>query len=222
MTGTYAAGAPWPHGSQACGFDLPREIGGWFARMTAGRGPRGHHPFSPWGLLGHQPPFGPPWAGGPGGWRPPKARRGDVRAAILAVLAERSRNGYQVIQEIAERSGGVWKPSPGSVYPTLQQLEDEGLVRIEEQAGRRLYSLTEEGRAYVTANAEEIAAPWQAMTAPEDDESLKPLIGQVAAAVWQLMAVGTAEQQAKGRAALIELRRTLYAILAEDDAESRS
>jgi DNA-binding PadR family transcriptional regulator len=135
------------------------------------------------------------------------------------VLAEQSMNGYQIIQEIANRSGGVWKPSPGSIYPTLQQLEDEGLVRVESDGGRRVYTLTDEGRGYVNEHADEVSAPWQTMSeAGEDDDGLKPLIGQVAAAVWQIVATGTPEQQAKGRDALVELRRKLYSILAEDDA----
>jgi DNA-binding MarR family transcriptional regulator len=128
-------------------------------------------------------------------------------------------NGYQIIQEIATRSGGVWKTSPGSIYPTLQQLEDEGLVRVETDAGRRAYTLTDEGRAYVTEHADEVSAPWQAMSeAGEDHDGFKPLIGQVAGAVWQIVATGSPEQQAKGREALVEFRRKLYSILAEDDS----
>ena len=146
-----------------------------------------------------------------------KARRGDVRAAILAVLAEQPMNGYQIIQEIAERSGGAWKPSPGSIYPTLQQLEDEGLVRAETDNGRRTFTLTDDGRAYVAEHADEVAAPWQTLGETPDDDGLKPLIGQVGAAVWQIMAVGSPEQQAQGREALVELRNRLYAILSTDD-----
>ena len=128
-------------------------------------------------------------------------------------------NVYQIILEIATRSGVVWKPSPGSFYPTLQQLADEGLVRVEEDAGRRAYTLTDEGRSYVTEHADEVSAPWQTMSeAGQDDDGLKPLIGQVAGAVWQIVATGTPEQQAKGREALSELRRKLYSILAEDDS----
>ena len=84
-----------------------------------------------------------------GGGRGPKVRRGDVRSAILDVLAVEPMNGYQIIQQIAERSSGAWKPSPGSVYPTVQQLEDEGLVEGTEGGGTRLLRLTEEGKAYV-------------------------------------------------------------------------
>jgi DNA-binding PadR family transcriptional regulator len=221
MTGYAAAFRPsWLRFAGGCG-GSESELAGWFAKMTGGRGHRAHwgqHPHPGWGALGNPPPF-PPWARGP---RPPKARRGDVRAAILAVLADEPRNGYQIIQEIAARSNGVWKPSPGSIYPTLQQLEDEGLVRASEEAGRRAFSLTEEGRRYVDEHAEEVAAPWEAMAEPEGaNDNVKPLIGQIAAAVWQIVAVGTPEQQAKGREALIELRRKLYAILAEDEEDAR-
>jgi DNA-binding PadR family transcriptional regulator len=176
-----------------------------------------------WGMFGSPAPFAPPWAGGGHGWRGPKARRGDVRAAILAVLAEQPRNGYQIIQEIAERSGGAWKPSPGSIYPTLQQLEDEGLVAAETDGGRRAFRLTEDGRTYVAEHGDEIAAPWAARTEPAEDDGLKPLIGQVAAAMWQIMAVGSPEQQAEAREAVTALRKRLYGILAEDDdSEERS
>jgi DNA-binding PadR family transcriptional regulator len=147
-----------------------------------------------------------------------------VRAAILAVLAEQPMNGYQLIQEIADRSGGAWKPSPGSLYPTLQQLEDEGLVTADAAAGRRTFSLTDEGRTYVAEHADEVTAPWEAMTASAEDDGhgMKPLLGQVGTALWQILAVGTPDQQAKARQALVELRRTLYGILAEDDEQDRS
>src|SRR3546814_15583198 len=101
-------------------------------------------------------------------FRSPKARRGDVRAAILSVLAEEAMNGYQVIQQIAERSEGAWKPSPGSVYPTIQQLEDERLVEGRDTQGRRLLHLTNAGQAYVASHADEIAATCQAF--PETDQ----------------------------------------------------
>jgi len=101
-----------------------------------------------------------PW-GRERGMRGPRARRGDVRAAALALLAEQPMNGYQIIQEIGERSGGVWRPSPGSIYPALQQLEDEGLIRAEAgEGGRRAFQLTDEGRTYVAAHPDELTAPW--------------------------------------------------------------
>jgi DNA-binding PadR family transcriptional regulator len=219
MGGAYAMGAPWLRFAARCNPEWSNDLSDWLAKMT---GHRSHHraqqPFGQWGMFGGTP-FGPPWWAGARTWRGPKARRGDVRAAILAVLAEQPMNGYQIIQEIASRSGGVWKPSPGSIYPTLQQLEDEGLVRVEVDGGRRAYTLSDEGRSYVNEHADEVTAPWQAMTESggEDDDGLKPLIGQVAAAVWQIAATGTPEQQAKGRDALMEFRRKLYSILAEDD-----
>src|SRR5262249_39103013 len=119
--------------------------------------PRGRHR--------HGPPFGRgAFFGGPGFSRWPRARRGDVRAAALLLLAEEPRNGYQLMQEIERRSGGVWRPSPGSVYPALAQLEDEGLVRVDEREGRRTYVLTDAGRAYVEERRDDLAAPWDAMS----------------------------------------------------------
>jgi DNA-binding PadR family transcriptional regulator len=214
MGGAYAMGAPWLRFASSCGPERSH-LSDWLANMTGSRGPRGQEAFRQWGGFGGTP-FGP-W--GPGrSWRGPKARRGDVRAAILSVLAEQQMNGYQIIQEIASRSGGVWKPSPGSIYPTLQQLEDEGLVRVEDDGGRRSYTLTDEGRGYVTEHADEVSAPWQARTeGGESFDELKPLLGQVAGAVWQIVSTGTPQQQAKGREALVEFRRKLYSILAEDD-----
>src|SRR5262249_58969705 len=113
--------------------------------------PRGDRMFGPGGPFGRDAMFG----------RGPKVGRGDVRSAILRLLAEEPRNGYQIIQELTERSRGVWRPSPGSIYPALQQLEDEGLIQAEEQEGRRRYHLTDAGRGYVAARADEHAAPWE-------------------------------------------------------------
>ena len=218
MTGTYAMGAHWLQFGQRCGSNAesgPDSLAeAVLTLMTGGHGRR-QHPFAAWNMDNGPGPFMPPWATAGRGWRGMKARRGDVRAAILAVLAEQSMNGYQIIQEIAERSGGAWKPSPGSIYPTLQQLEDEGLVRAETDNGRRAFTLTDDGRAYVAQHADEVAAPWQTLGETPDD-GLKPLIGQMGAAFWQIMAVGSPEQQAQGREALVELRNRLYAILSTD------
>jgi DNA-binding PadR family transcriptional regulator len=183
-------------------------------QMFRFRGPRGGNPFggNPFG----GPPFGrpprPPFRPGP------KVARGDVRAAILALLAEQPWNGYQMIQEIGRRSGGVWKPSSGSVYPALQQLEDEGLVRAEEHDGRRVFHLTDAGRAYVDAQPEELAAPWQTVAEGVDERftGLQALIGQVGMASMQVVTAGTDAQIAAARQVLTEARRALYRILAED------
>ncbi|MGH8825185.1 MAG: PadR family transcriptional regulator [Jiangellaceae bacterium] len=194
----------------------------WVTEMVGGHGHGGrHHAWGPWsaGAFGGHA-WAPPGFGGPRRpFGPSKARRGDVRAAILSVLADRSMNGYQVIQEIAERSGGLWKPSPGSVYPTLQQLEDEGLVRIDAKEGRRLYELTAEGRAYVDSHPEEMSAPWEAMSSAPGSEhdDIRPLIGQALAALWQIAVSGSADQRARAREVLDDARRRLYGILADGD-----
>jgi DNA-binding PadR family transcriptional regulator len=173
----------------------------------------------------------PPWVAGllglaeAGAKRSTKARRGDVRTAILDVLAVEPMNGYQVIQQIAQRSGGAWKPSPGSVYPTIQQLEDEGLVEGAEQDGRRLLRLTEEGRRYVEEHPDELAATWRPFEEGADAESetgpdLKAVAGQVMAAVWQVMTSGTRQQRAEAVEILADTRRRLYGLLADGDPES--
>jgi len=130
-------------------------------------------------------------------------------------------NGYQIIQQIAERSGGAWKPSPGSVYPTVQQLEDEGLVSTRDFEGRRLLQLTDAGRSYVEDHPEEMAATWLAFdaSAEEDSGDLKPVIGQVMSAVWQIIVSGSAQQRAEAAEILAETRRKLYGLLAEGDPE---
>lgn len=154
------------------------------------------------------------------GMRGPRARRGDVRAAALALLAEEPLNGYQIIQQIAERSSGVWQPSPGSVYPALQQLEDEGLIRAESsEGGRRSYQLTDEGRAYADAHPAALRAPWDAVAGSAGGAALemRKLIGQVAMAAFQVVSAGTDEQAGQARQQLVETRKALYRILAADD-----
>ena len=111
-----------------------------------------------------------PRPGGPRG-RGRKARRGDIRTAALLLLAEEPRNGYQIMQEVEERSDGVWRPSPGSVYPALQQLEDEGLIRSQESDGRKLFALTDEGRAHVQERDADKPAPWEQMSGDVSDEA---------------------------------------------------
>jgi DNA-binding PadR family transcriptional regulator len=162
------------------------------------------------------PPFGAPGFGFPRG---PRARRGDVRAAILALLAEEPRNGYQLMQEIERRSEGAWRPSPGSVYPALQQLEDEGLVAQEGEGGRRAFALTEAGRAHVAERGEELAAPWDAVRAEfgEPQLNLSAQLRQIGMALFQVGQSGTPAQIEEAERILAETRRSLYRILAEDD-----
>jgi DNA-binding PadR family transcriptional regulator len=145
-----------------------------------------------------------------------------VRAAILALLAEEPRNGYQIIQEISVRSEGAWRPSPGAVYPALQQLADEGLIIGEEGDGRKTFRLTPEGEAYVAAHADELRAPWEAMTGPEFPGNVGELLKQAAqtgAAVMQVVQTGSDAQLAAARQALADTRRRLYTILSDDEAE---
>jgi DNA-binding PadR family transcriptional regulator len=174
-------------------------------------------------------PWGPPPPPGPWGkaawskgWRGQRARKGNVRAAILALLAEEPRNGYQIIQEIAERSGGAWKPSPGAVYPALQQLADEGLIQAEESGGgRKTFSLTDEGRTYVEEHADELADPWDEMT-PEFGVGVPDLFKQAAqtgGALMQIVHTGSPEQVAQAQQVLSETRRKLYRILADEDPD---
>jgi DNA-binding PadR family transcriptional regulator len=179
----------------------------------------GHHggfgPFGPPGL----PPLPPvppgPWGHGRGRGRGRRGR-GDVRAAILALLAERPMHGYEMIQELEARTGGVWRPSPGSVYPTLQLLEDEDLIAGEEGEGRRRFALTDAGRAEAERQGQ---APWETVTAGVAPAawSLRDAIGQIAQAAWSVAGAGTEAQQARALEILHEARRRLYAILAEAD-----
>jgi DNA-binding PadR family transcriptional regulator len=146
----------------------------------------------------------------------PRMARGDVRAAVLALLAEQPMHGYQIIQEIEERSGGAWKPSAGSVYPTLQLLADEGLIEAAEQGGRKTYSLTEAGRA-VADEASETPAPWEGPGARAGAQfGALPKAGvDLAGAVAQVGRSGSPEQVQQAIDVLDEARRKLYAILAD-------
>jgi DNA-binding PadR family transcriptional regulator len=143
--------------------------------------------------------------------------RGDVRAAVLALLAEKPMHGYQIIHEIEERSGGVWKPSPGSVYPTLQLLADEGLIEAEEADGRKTYSLTAEGRTVAEAAADH-SAPWEAQGGRDSGRATAlPRAGvELAQAAAQVGRSGNSEQVKQAVAVLDEARRKLYSILAQD------
>jgi len=190
------------------------------ARMRGGApwgGPGG--PGGPF-EFGMRGPFGPPRFGGRG----PRVRRGDVRAAILDLLAEgQPWNGYQIIQEIAERTQGVWRPSAGSVYPALQLLEDESLISAAAGEDRkRNYTLTDEGRAYVQAHADELRASWDAVTGSVDDAAvqLHNLARNVAMATVQVAQAGTPAQVQQASKVLAETRKALYRILATDGEET--
>src|SRR6516165_7935646 len=168
------------------------------------------------GRMWRSGPFGGP------GWGPHRrgrgrARRGDVRLALLRLLAEEPRNGYQLIQAIEERSEGLWRPSPGSVYPTLAQLEDEGLIRSVEADGARRFEITDAGREQLDGRAEE-PDPWESSDEDGDNplSELAPLVIQIGKATFQVASVGDRAQRGKARALLQDTRRALYRILADD------
>ncbi|WP_235583189.1 PadR family transcriptional regulator [Kitasatospora sp. Root107] len=166
------------------------------------------------------PPFGHGGRGFPGhGRRGGRARRGDVRASLLALLTERPMHGYEMITELGERTGGAWRPSPGSVYPTLQLLEEEGLIKGQEASGKRLFELTEAGRAEAAGGS---ASPWEETAGRggpgwESIQEVGQALGAVDQAIRQVMTTGTEEQRAKGLAVLNDARKKLYLILAESD-----
>jgi DNA-binding PadR family transcriptional regulator len=160
---------------------------------------------------GFGPGFGPPMFG-----RGPRRGRGDVRAAIIALLAEEPMHGYQIITELTERSGGVWRPSPGSVYPTLQALEDQGLVTADQTEGRRVFSLTEEGRAAAEA-AGDGPAPWESAARGADRSlvDLRGLMFEVGAAIMQVGRAGSESQVKAVGEILTDTRRRIYLVLAD-------
>lgn len=175
---------------------------------------------------------GGPGHGGPGPFgrggfpgrlfgRGPQMERGSIRVALLALLNEGPMHGYQMIRELAERSGGAWQPSPGSVYPTLQLLQDEGLVTAADVDGRRVYSITEAGKAAFRERGQE-PLPWEnAQEAAGDGVAdLHALALQVFAAVRQVAHAGNETQLKQAREVLAGTRRSLYRILAEDEPEA--
>ena len=178
-------------------------------RLAALRNMRGG-PFGP----------GPMRGGGPFGGGRGRKRRGDVRLALLILLAEEPRNGYQLMQTIEERSGGRWRPSPGSVYPTLAQLEDEGLIRGIDRDGTKLFEITERGHERLGESKVD-PAPWEAEEDPAspDLHRMASLIIQIGKAAWQVAQEGNKQQTEQAYETLAETRRALYRILAEDNEE---
>jgi len=170
---------------------------------------------------GHVHPHGGPggrFRGGPGR-RDGRRQRGDVRAAVLVLLEEQPRNGYQLIQELTERSNEAWRPSPGSIYPVLQQLEDEGLVEVNATGTGRTYALTGAGRTLVSQQREQLGKPWENAESGANGPA-RDLMGtarEVLLAARQVVMVGSPGQVAKATAILVEARRTLYGVLAEGD-----
>ena len=186
-------------------------------RMTKGRGRGRPHreDVERMAMMRHM--GGPPFGGGPFGGGRGRKRRGDVRIALLMLLVEEPRNGYQLMQAIEERSGGRWRPSPGSVYPTLAQLEDEGLIRASERDGTKLFELTDAGRAHLEERGDE-TAPWDAGDDPHASTfiEIRGLTMQVGKAAWEVAQVGDERQVERATEILSEARRSLYRILAEE------
>lgn len=174
------------------------------------RGPRGGMGFGPRG-----PHHGHHGRG--------KGRRGDVRAAVLNLLNEQSMTGYQLMGAIEEKSQGLWKPGPGSIYPALQLLADEGLITLTgaDEAGKKPYAITDEGKKYLAEHPEQTKAPWDRVTRDlQGVLSLRPELEQLAAAVRQAATVAAEGQQAKVKDVLTRARKEVYRILASDEDDA--
>jgi len=221
--GHHWPGADWPE-SDDSDRRRPDRGPGWSHTWTSGPGGRRASGPPPW----LSEIFGFAAGTQASSQRGPKVRRGDVRSAIIDVLhrartAEEPINGYQVIQEISELSNGEWRPSPGSVYPTIQQLQDEGLVESDDERGRRTIRLTDAGVAWAEDNTDELASVWApfarteqpAGDQPSGQADIKSEIGQVVSAVWQLGTQGSEQQRRAALDVLVDTRRRLYGILAD-------
>jgi DNA-binding PadR family transcriptional regulator len=182
---------------------------------AAGRqhGQRRHHPpfpAQPDTVGGGRKRGSHPHSGGRG-----RAQRGDVRAALLLLLAEQPMHGYQLMQAITERTSGAWRPSPGAIYPTLSQLEDEGLIDTLAQDGRKLATLTDAGQAYLRSHGDTLPNPFAEFTARcAGNSELRDALEELRYPVRQL-ARGDAQQVQAAQRVLTEARRSLYLILAE-------
>ena len=186
------------------------------------------HPMPPWAFMttdrpskrrgGHRRHHGTWGPGGPWG-PPPRARRdrGDVRLAILLLLDEQPRHGYEIITELADRSEGRWRPSPGSIYPVLKRLSKEGLVQPSQEEGRRTFSLTPAGKTLVEQQREEWGEPWARDADDESDETTRLWAEgkQLGAAVWQVSQLEDPEQITAAVAVLAEARKKIYRMLAD-------
>lgn len=151
------------------------------------------------------------WTGGGRGRG--RAQRGDVRAAVLLLLNEQPMHGYQLMSAITERTSGAWRPSPGTIYPTIAQLEDEGLVSVVADAGRKLVTLTEAGHEFLTANQASLSDPFSAVQAGPNSD-LRGAMEQLDTAARAVAQGGTTAQVTAAREILDRARRDLYLMLA--------
>ena len=152
------------------------------------------------------------------GWRRGRRRRGDIRTAVLAILTEGPAHGYEVIQRLEEKTGGAWRPSPGSVYPTLQLLEDEGLARSSERDGKRVYEVTDEGRNEAAQRIENAGGtPWDLATGHDGRiGEMRDAMRQLLIAAKQVGATGNPQQLDRTNEILKRARKEIYSMLAED------
>jgi len=183
-----------------------RPVSGWDDRGSkAGPGGHAHRPHDQRGRGGR---------GGPGGRSRGRFQRGDVRTAILLVLADEPMHGYQIMQAMSDRTGGAWRPSPGAVYPTIAQLEDEGLVTTREEGGRRSVTLTSEGRTYVEERSARLGDPFAEFANRPAGPDLRAPLHELQAAARQIVISGSAAQVEAADQVLARARRSLYLILA--------
>ena len=199
-----------------CGHGRMGHASPMFVAMAGARG--GWGGFGP-GPGGHG--FGPGFGPGGGGPRRGRRSRGDVRAAILLLLDEEPRNGYALMQEVESRSSGEWRPSSGSVYPALAQLEDEGLISPADGGEGKAFTLTDAGRAYVEENRARLGVPWEdaAEGMPEGLHELRKAAGQLGMASMQVAQTGDAQLIAGARQILEDARRAVYRLLAGDHGD---
>ena len=162
---------------------------------------------------GHHGPGGRGGRGGGGRGRG-RAQRGDVRTAILLLLHDQPMHGYQLMQAISDRTQGAWRPSPGAVYPTIDQLEDEGLATIHAEGGRRLVTLTSEGHAYVAEHGAELSDPFAEAAESGSGRSLREPLDELRVAARQVALSGSAAQTEAAARVLAQAKRSLYLILA--------
>jgi DNA-binding PadR family transcriptional regulator len=204
--GAGSGGGPLRGGPGGGSGGLPGEHAGEHLRgmHPGGMHPGGMHPGMHPGAMhrGHRP--------GGGGRR----LRGDVRTAILLLLADGPMHGYQLMEAIAERTGGRWRPSPGAVYPTLNQLEDEGVITVTAGGGRRLATLTQAGREMVERDRATWTDPFAGVAGEDSGPDLRLALAQLHEAVRVVGRTGTPDQRARVAALLADARRTVYLVLA--------
>ena len=155
-----------------------------------------------------------------GGWGDePRTRRGDIKFILLGLLSERPQHGYELIKELEARRGGFRRPSPGSVYPTLQMLEEGGYLTSEEVDGRRVYTITESGRQFLSdrnqqsgsSNADDSFGE----SKPSELVELRRTLIGLNDAVAQVARSGNLEQVNRVRELLAQVKREIYKLLAE-------